>query len=212
MHHAAAMHVSHRPSQLLRQADQIVHREWLDHLCQARFAAIRERDRPGIARFIEHLRHAHHPAQPLEESQLMLESTLAVWPQRLFADDRAPRQEHPRHARAFALVQHFGPHRRSPIGQCRAFAHRPPPRTAKPASYLTPIRGECRLILKTHMAQKSWPTRRSSACGPLSPFGTCEWKGWLRRSNPGSAAQPIDSLNSTPSCSFCAHSVMSTTG
>ena len=79
MNHAAAVHVSHRPSQLLRQADQVIHRERLYHLCQARFATIRQNDRPGIARFVEHLRHAHHPAHPLEECQLMLQSALTVW-------------------------------------------------------------------------------------------------------------------------------------
>jgi hypothetical protein len=88
MHDAATMHVGHRSGQLLRQADQIVHREWLNHVRQAFPATIRERDRAWIARFIEQLGHAHRPAEPLEESQLMLESALTVRTQRLFANGR----------------------------------------------------------------------------------------------------------------------------
>ena len=59
MHHAEAVHVGHRSGQLLSQADQIVHREWLNHLRQAFSATIRERDGPWIARFIE------YPATPV---------------------------------------------------------------------------------------------------------------------------------------------------
>ena len=54
----------------------------------------------------------------------MLQPTLGVRIQRLLADDRASRQEKPRHARAFALVHYLGPNGRTPIRQQRAFAHR----------------------------------------------------------------------------------------
>ena len=69
----------------------------------------------------------------------MLQPTLGIRSQRLLADDRASREEKPRHACAFALVHYLGANGRTPIRQHRAFAHRTPPHTAEPTSYLTPI-------------------------------------------------------------------------
>ncbi len=52
-------------------------RKRLHRARHAVLAGVGERDRPGIARGIQHLRHAYHPAQPLQHSQLMLELDVA---------------------------------------------------------------------------------------------------------------------------------------
>ena len=56
-------------------------------------------------------------AEPLQHRTLMPQPPLHVRPQRLLADDRAPRKEQPGHTRAFALVQHLGPNGRVSVRQ-----------------------------------------------------------------------------------------------
>ena len=63
---------------------------------------------PGYRGASSQLRDPRDPAQPLQHRQLVPQPPLRVRPQRLLADDRAPGQEQPSHARALALVQHFG--------------------------------------------------------------------------------------------------------
>jgi hypothetical protein len=128
------MHFGDRFGQLLRQADQILNREGLLDVRQAFAAAIDERDRPWIARFIEQLGHAFSSAQALEEAQLVFEPTLTVRSQRLFANDNLAGVDYPGYARAITFVQYIDPRRWNPTRRCRASAHRPPPRTANPST------------------------------------------------------------------------------
>jgi hypothetical protein len=137
---AVATHARHRLGQPCRDADQIVVRKWLLGIRQARLAGVGKGDRPGVVRRIQHLRHAHHTTEPLEDSHLMMESALRVWTQRHFADDRASRQEKPGHPGASAIVHYLGSNGYTPIRH-RAVTHRPPhTRPTAAASYLTPIR------------------------------------------------------------------------
>ena len=76
MQHTTAMHARDRLGHARRQVDQVVERKGLDHLRQARLPGIRKHDRGGVMRRIQHLRHTHHAPQPLQDSHLVLQSTL----------------------------------------------------------------------------------------------------------------------------------------
>jgi hypothetical protein len=109
VHHASPVHPRHRPGQRRRKPDQVIHRQWLRHAGQARATNVLQHDRPGVARRRQQLRHPYDTAQALEHRQLVLQAPLRVRSQRLLAHGRATGQEHARHARAVALMQHLGP-------------------------------------------------------------------------------------------------------
>ena len=73
----------------------------------------------------------------------MLQSTLALWPERLFADHRAPRYEQPRHPCALTFVHHLCPNGQIPVRQNRRHPSTTS-HTTEPASYLTPVHAELR--------------------------------------------------------------------
>ena len=133
----------------------------------------------------------------------MLESTLTVRTQRLFANGRSAREEQPRHARAITLVQQrpasADPDRDaapSPIGHLHG----------RPTLYLP--EGSVVETRASHEMIARRDRHPPLLSGPLNSLGTCRRNEFSLRSN---RPQPTD-LNSTPSCSFCAHSAMSMTG
>ena len=97
----------------------------------------------GVMRRIQHLRHTHHAPQPLQDSHLVLQSTLRLCTQRLFADDRAPRKQ----KRASPVCVDFRaqsrPERADP-GQAKPRRHPSTTSHGRTCLYLTPVRAESR--------------------------------------------------------------------
>jgi hypothetical protein len=76
---------------------------------------------------LRQLRHPRHTAQPFQHRRRMPHPAFRVRPQRLLADDRAPRQEQPRDASAPAAAHDLGPEERVRAGPHSACFHRATP-------------------------------------------------------------------------------------
>ena len=120
------------------QPDQLIDGQWRGQPGQAGAAGVRQHDRPRVPRRLHQLRDARDTAQPLQHRHLVPQPPRRVRPQRLLADDRAPRQgtaESPACARSRAalrperadLAPAFRPHPACP--------HPTPPHITGPTSY-----------------------------------------------------------------------------
>ena len=134
VHHPPAVHPRHRPGQLHREPDQVLDGQRRRQPGQARATDVRQHDRPRVPRRLHQLRDPRDAAQPLQDRQLVPQPPVRVRPQRLLADDRAPREEQPGHPRAFALVQRSRP---EPADLGPAAARLPPSDSAYTSSGTT---------------------------------------------------------------------------
>jgi hypothetical protein len=157
VHHTPPVHPRHRLGQPHRQPDQDINRQRLGQPRQAGAPDVRQHDGPRVSGRLQ-LRYSRDVAQPLQHGPLVPQPALGVRPQRLLPDDRAPSQEQPTHARAFALVQYLGP--RISARQHPACPHPTPPRPAGPGSHM---HGRTRLTQCLHLFKSEGDSRKTGA-------------------------------------------------
>jgi hypothetical protein len=119
-----------------RQAGQFTGRQRRGHARQAHPAGVRQHHRPGVPRRLRQLRHSRHAGQAFQHRGLVPHPAFGVRSQRLLADDRAPRQEHPGDAGALAGVHDFGPEERLRARPRSARFHRSPSQAPAPVRHL----------------------------------------------------------------------------
>jgi hypothetical protein len=119
MHHAAAVHLGHRPGQLRGKLDLLADGEQGRPLSEARVPGVLHDDRVRVIRRVDQLGDPRNAAEPFEHRDLVSEPVVCVRSQRLLADHRAPGYSEARDARAVARVDELassalnGRHQRS---------------------------------------------------------------------------------------------------